>query len=157
VLDKLLADPMFGQHIDTKRIGAAGHSSGGETVIAIAGGLFDGKRLRDFCNGHPSNLTCQPRADILASLAKLDELKKTDAVVQESVSRERDSLKDPRIKGVFAMAPAVGEAYTRKGLEPVDTPVSIIVGQADEVTPLETNARRYARLIQGAQLTVLPG
>jgi Prolyl oligopeptidase family len=116
VVDKLLADPMFGEHIDTKRIGAAGHSSGGETVIAIAGGIFDGKHLGEFCNARPSSLTCQPRADILASLAKLDELKKTDPVVQESVSHEHDALKDPRIKGVLAMVPAVGEAYTRGAL-----------------------------------------
>jgi predicted dienelactone hydrolase len=115
VVDKLLAFPMFGQHIDTKRIGAAGHSSGGETVVAIAGGVFDGKHLGEFCNARPSSLTCQPRADSLASLAKLDELKKTDPVVQESVSHEHDALKDPRIKGVLAMAPAVGEAYTRGG------------------------------------------
>jgi hypothetical protein len=35
--------------------------------------------------------------------------------------------------------------------------MSIIVGRKDRVTPVETNARRYARLIRGAELTVLPG
>ena len=38
-LDKLLADPVFGTRIDRKRIGAAGFSLGGYTVISIAGGI----------------------------------------------------------------------------------------------------------------------
>ena len=32
-----------------------------------------------------------------------------------------------------------------------------MVGQADKVAPLATNAQRYAQFIKGAKLTVLPG
>lgn len=157
IIDKLLADPAFGAHIDATRIGAAGHSSGGETVIALAGGKFDGKHLQEFCDAHSSDLTCQPREAILASLAKLEELKKTDSVVQEAVSREANSVQDQRIKGVFAMAPAVGEAYTKEGLKPIHIPVHILVGEKDRVTPPATNAQRYAKLLRGARLTVFRG
>lgn len=55
------------------------------------------------------------------------------------------------------MAPAVGEAYTKEGLKPIHIPVHILVGEMDRVTPLATNAQRYARLIPGARLTVLRG
>lgn len=68
-------------------VGVAGHSSGGETVLALAGSIFDGKHLQEFCNAHSSDLTCQPRQAILASLAKLEEVKKTNPVVQEAASR----------------------------------------------------------------------
>jgi predicted dienelactone hydrolase len=36
VLDDVLADPDFGPHIDRRRIGAAGFSLGGYTVIEFA-------------------------------------------------------------------------------------------------------------------------
>ena len=40
VLDRLLADPTFGQRIDADRIGAAGFSLGGYSVIALGSGKF---------------------------------------------------------------------------------------------------------------------
>lgn len=42
VLDSLLNSDMFGAHIDTDNIGISGHSFGGFTALAIAGGPFQG-------------------------------------------------------------------------------------------------------------------
>ena len=41
VLDRLLGDSEFGPHIDTRRIGAIGHSAGGYSVLALIGGRAD--------------------------------------------------------------------------------------------------------------------
>ena len=41
VIDAVLDDKTFGSQIDPARIGAAGHSAGGYTVIAVAGGISD--------------------------------------------------------------------------------------------------------------------
>jgi len=41
VLDQLLQDPFFASRIDPRRIGAAGFSLGGYTVLALAGGRID--------------------------------------------------------------------------------------------------------------------
>lgn len=60
-------------------------------------------------------------------------------------------------KRVFAIAPALGSGFTKAGLRKVEIPVRIVIGQADRVTPLATNSQRYANLIKGASLTVLPG
>src|SRR5277367_4234796 len=49
LLDQMLADSTFGPHIDPKRIGAAGFSLGGLTVIEIAGGIAELSRFQDFC------------------------------------------------------------------------------------------------------------
>ena len=45
VLDKLFADPFFGPRIDRDRIGAAGFSLGGYTVISVAGGGIQPARI----------------------------------------------------------------------------------------------------------------
>ena len=42
VLDDLLDSPEFGEHIDTANIGISGHSFGGNTALAVAGGPFQG-------------------------------------------------------------------------------------------------------------------
>ena len=39
----------------------------------------------------------------------------------------------------------------------MNVPVHIVVGNGDVITRPHTNAERYASLIQGARLTVLPG
>lgn len=86
-----------------------------------------------------------------------EELKKSDPVVQESLRHAGDSFRDKRIKRVFAIAPALGSGFTKAGLSKIKIPVFIVIGQADKVAPLATNAQRYANFIKRARLTVLPG
>ncbi|HEX4021470.1 MAG TPA: alpha/beta fold hydrolase [Acidobacteriaceae bacterium] len=158
VLNKLLADPVFGRQIDPNRIGAAGHSAGGATVIQIAGGIYNFDAIRDYCNSPQSkgDATCEPRELIRKSVAQLEELRKTDPVVQASFLQQHESHRDPRVKAVFAMAPAIGPAFTPQALRAIDIPVQIVVGDADDVAPMATNAEYFAKLIKGARLTVLP-
>ena len=157
VLDKMLADPVFGAHIDRARIGAAGFSLGGYTVISIAGGVFSPTEFDRFCHSRRKDFTCEPQPEFPDAPKLFAELKKTDVVVQESLRHASDSYRDKRIKRVFAIAPALGSGFTRAGLSRIAIPVRIVVGQADEVAPPATNARRYASFIKGATLTVLSG
>jgi predicted dienelactone hydrolase len=158
VLTQLLADPVFGKQIDPDRIAAAGHSAGGATVIQLAGGIFDSKALEAFCHSPESkgDATCEPRDLVQQSIDRVAELNKTDPVVQESFRHATESHRDPRIKAVFAMAPAIGPAFTRQNLSGIHIPVQIVVGDVDDVAPPATNAIHYAKLIPGAKLTVLP-
>jgi predicted dienelactone hydrolase len=63
VLDKLLADPVFGGRIDRDRIGAAGFSLGGYTVISIAGGRFSPREFESFCRSPQRDFTCEPQRE----------------------------------------------------------------------------------------------
>jgi predicted dienelactone hydrolase len=157
LLDKLLADPRIGPRIDRARIGAAGFSLGGYTVISIAGGQFSPRQFASFCRSRQRDFTCEPQPEFPEAPKVFAELKKTDAIVQESLRHAGDSYRDPRIKLVFAIAPALGGGFTKGGLSKINIPVFIVVGQADKVAPALTNARRYAELIRAAKLTILPG
>jgi predicted dienelactone hydrolase len=64
VLDKLLADPVFGTHIDRDRIGAAGFSLGGSTVISIAGGVFSPQEFATFCRSPQRDFTCEAQTRV---------------------------------------------------------------------------------------------
>ncbi|HEY3120372.1 MAG TPA: amidase family protein, partial [Vicinamibacteria bacterium] len=123
VLDRLLADPLFGPHIDRTRVGAAGFSLGGYTVVEMAGGRFSPKTFDEFCRSPERDFTCEPQPEFPDALARFGRRKDTDPVVQESLRHASDSYRDPRIKGVFAIAPALGGGFTPEGLSSVAVPV----------------------------------
>lgn len=157
VLDRLLADSVFGARIDRDRIGAAGFSLGGYTVITIAGGVFSPQEYESFCRSPLRDFTCEPQQEFPDAPRLFEELKKSDPVVQESLRHAGESFRDKRIKRVFAIAPALGSGFTKPGLSRIKVPVFIVIGQADKIAPLATNAQRYTNFIKGARLTVLPG
>jgi len=156
LLDKMLADPTFGPRIDRRRIGAAGFSLGGYTVIAIAGGRFSPKQFELFCHSPEQDFTCEPQPEFPQARAQFEEIK-TDAAVQESLRHAEDSFRDPRVKAVFAVAPALGGGFIAESLSEIRVPAQIVVGEGDTVAPPATNARRLASLVPGARLTVMPG
>jgi len=59
VIDGMLADPTFIARIDAARIGAAGFSLGGYTMMAIAGGLTLPAHFREFCASPDADGACQ--------------------------------------------------------------------------------------------------
>jgi predicted dienelactone hydrolase len=144
-LDRLLADEELGAWIDPGRIGAAGHSSGGYTVIALAGAIYDADRIATYCSGPEAGPDCE-----LAS--ELDPAELTD------LADAGRSFRDGRIRAAFAMAPAVAQGFDETGLAAVSIPVRIVGSLDDELTLFRLNAQRYAELVPGATLaTVRPG
>ena len=158
LIDKMLGDPFFGPHVDADRIGAAGHSSGGATVLELAGAIFDPDQIQTFCKTNKvADPNCDPPPMIRDQLAKFAELAKTNAVVEASYGRSHLPYNDPRVKAVLAMAPAIGAGHTDASLRAIRIPVYIVAGRADDITPLATNGERFANLIPTATLIVPPG
>src|SRR5262249_33849441 len=60
VIGAVLEDKSFGSRIDPAHIGAAGHSLGGYTVIAVAGGITEPVRLQAFCRSPAADALCKP-------------------------------------------------------------------------------------------------
>ena len=157
VIDRLLVDPKFGSRIDRNRIGAAGFSLGGFTVIELAGGRFSQATFDAFCRSPDRDFTCGPQNEFPDAPARFAEFRKSDPVTQESLRHSGDSYRDSRIRAVFAISPALGSGFTKAGLGGIRVPVEIVVGAGDPITPPKTNASRYAALIPRAKITVLPG
>jgi predicted dienelactone hydrolase len=142
-LDALLADSRFASRIDVSRVGAAGISSGGYTVIALAGGIYHPERMGSYCQDNPLQKGCRPDAR-----ATFETIPDRDAA--------SSSYEDPRFRAVFALAPALGAGFAAEDLATIKIPVGIVASAQDEMVPLKDNAGRYAQLIPSAQLTVLP-
>lgn len=156
VLDGMLADTEFAPHIDRKLIGAAGFSLGGYTVLELAGAQTDLSAMVEHCHEQPQDTACRvpEMKDLPPGATLLQTVRKTSG---ESLARSGDSFADPRIRAVFAIAPALGYTLTDDSLRQIRLPVEIVVGAADPIAGPAENADRLRALIHGARETVLPG
>jgi predicted dienelactone hydrolase len=157
VIDSILADPTFGSHIDSNRIGAAGFSLGGYTMIEIAGGITDPESLKRFCVSPRADAICKSPPEFPTLVEDFDKLSKTDAEFQSALRHASDSYRDPRVRAVFAMAPALGPAFRPASLQEIAMSVMIVAGEADKSVPIGSGARYLTANIPGAKLTILPG
>jgi predicted dienelactone hydrolase len=154
LLDLLLADPTVGPRIDTKRVGAAGFSLGGLTVIELAGGIVEFSRYEDFCKSPKADGMCKDTLEYPGLLANVTALAKTDPAIQAGLAENSKSHRDPRIRAIFAMAPALGPAFDPASLAKITIPTQIVAGSVDTVVPIETSAKFFAAKIPGAQVSI---
>ena len=145
VLTGLLKDAAFGPHIDRERIGAAGFSIGGYTVIALAGAQLDFKALEDMKE------VDLPEFPNLFSTIKMEDVKK-------SYEKSPKSLKDKRIKAFFAICPAIGQGFTRTSqFKDVNGPLYIVSAESDSIAPYKTNAAQYHKLMPKSKCMLVKG
>ena len=157
VLDALLTDTQFGPRIDAARIGAAGFSLGGYTVLVAAGAFTDVAAWLEFCESpQRSAANCDPPPEAPFSTAQIRQLAETDMGFRQSMERSMQSYRDERIKAVYVIAPPLAPALTAASLEKITIPVHITVGENDTLAPAEENAQVFAQTIPGAQLSILP-
>jgi len=155
VIDGMLADRRFGSKIDRERIGAAGFSLGGYTMLELAGATTDFEGLVGWCEQPEHRASCNPPE--MPDLVDKFEAMKDRPEVRQSLQRAADSYRDPRIKAIFAIAPAIARAFHLESLKQIDIPVVIVAGAADSIVPPTENAQVFANNIKGAQLMILPG
>jgi predicted dienelactone hydrolase len=155
VIDAMLANPEFGTRIDATRIGAAGFSIGGWTVISLAGGRADLSRAEEACHSDPAPATCHTPE--MASLGNLEQVvAATRKASPVSLAQGGESFADARIKAVFAISPALAFTFTEDSLRNIHVPVMLVVGSADTVAPAKQNADYLQHYIHGARELEIP-
>jgi predicted dienelactone hydrolase len=158
VIDGMLASPRFGAHIDPSRIGAAGYSIGGYTVLVIGGAQANPAQIDSYCAQKPTTALCTGHAtptipDIGAAARALAA---TNPAYRAAVMANTDSHRDPRVKAIFSIAPALGPALIPQSLQGIDVPVALVAGFGDSILPVADNIIPDALAIPNAELTLLP-
>jgi predicted dienelactone hydrolase len=154
-VDLMLRDQEFGRTIDTNRIGAAGFSLGGYTVIELAGGRTAPEQFRTFCDSSVAE-GCADPPEFPGLFAQWTELEASSPSFRQALKRADQSLRDARIRSAFAIAPALGPAFIQNSLRAIAIPIAIVAGSNDRTVPVRPNAEALARLIPLANLTLLP-
>jgi predicted dienelactone hydrolase len=141
-LDTLLAEE-GAAGVDHERIAAVGHSSGGATAAALAGAIPDLAALRAYCASDAAKVDLGCRYGQSGGAA---------SPVPEEATR---SFRDPRIRALVLMDPAVGPAHDASTLSQVQVPVQVIGSVANDFLPYEHHAGRYASLLPNAEILAL--
>lgn len=81
----------------------------------------------------------------------------TDAQYAAALNESEKSHRDPRIRAVCEIAPAVGESLSPETLSRISIPVEIVAGASDPVAVPATNGSYLAAHIPHARLTIYQG
>lgn len=155
-LDRMLSDRQLGPRIDPRRVGAAGFSLGGYTMIEIAGGRTS-PAMFHLCEKDPHNRQCTSPPEFPTLVPSALALLKTDPGYRAAIDAASRSYRDPRVRAVFAIAPGLGGAFVPGSLRKISIPVEIVAGTADPIEPVDANARYLAAHIPGSRLFLFPG
>lgn len=144
VIDALLRDPEWSERIasDAKgpRVGALGHSAGGYTVLALAGGQAELSRLAAHCE--------HQRAEdpIFCSLGQPVRAASTASAPRPPIP----PLVDARVRAVVALSPA-GVLFSAQSLSRVGIPTAIYEAEMDRFVVPRFHAKWIASNIPGAR------
>jgi predicted dienelactone hydrolase len=148
VIDALLSDPQWKDRIagDAKgpRVGAVGHSAGGYTVLALAGGRPNVSLIAQHCRQHRADdpIFCGTGRGEFAGSA-------------ESAPTSAPTLADPRVRAVVAMAP-VGVVFDAASLATIQVPVSLYVAANDRWLVPRFHAQRIGANVKGIEIHRVP-
>lgn len=156
LIDAVLDDKTFGSRIDPARIGAAGFSLGGYTVIAAAGGISNPDQLQAFCRSPAADASCKPPSPTSEMRQKAFVRLSSDPDFRRRYELADRSYRDQRIRAVFAIAPGPGQIFTPESLGKISIPVAIVAGSADEIVPPAAAAEALANGIPHATLRLFP-
>lgn len=156
LVDRLLADPELGPRIAPGRIGAAGFSLGGYTVMASAGARLVYEDFERHCAPQPAAPECHLPPEAHFTLQDVDALERTDPVFQASVARSHAQRPEPRIRAVYAIAPALMTFIEGPAFAGVQAPVRVVLGDQDDQVLAAPTAAQLGRFLPRADVTRLP-
>ena len=155
VIDTVLADPQWRARITNGAdgrplIGAIGHSAGGYTVLALAGGKPVLSRMRKHC---------ELEAALDPVLCKLSSSISSASVpaVAAADGQEEPVQADTRVRAVMALAP-LGVAFSASSLASITVPVVIYAGEKDTFLVPRFHAQWVMQNMRGtnASLQLVP-
>ncbi len=151
VIDTLLADPPWRARIANGAdgrplVGALGHSAGGYTVLALAGGKPVLSRLRAHC---------EREAELDPVLCKLSRSIGTDPAQTGAAAdgQEEPVQTDPRVRAVMALAP-LGVPFSASSLASITLPVAIYAGDKDTFLVPRFHAQWVKQNMRGDNVTL---
>jgi predicted dienelactone hydrolase len=148
VIDAVLRDPLWKSRIASDgrgpRVGALGHSAGGYTVLALAGGEADTARVGRHCAAEGA--TADP---LFCGLAK------RIPATPSSAPPAGPSIADSRVRAVAALAP-LGVVFTEKSLAQIAVPTMLYEAEGDRFLVPRFHSGWVAQNVPNIERVVVP-
>jgi predicted dienelactone hydrolase len=136
-LDFVMLRSKYAPFVDSTRVGALGHSSGGATVAMLAGGRYRPEGMAAHCG---------------SASAQGDRGCRYPAGQPPARSASEMPTADPRVRLIVLLDPAVGPGFDRASLAEVVLPALVIGSTDNDFLPFASHAGRYAALLPRAEL-----
>lgn len=149
LLNTLAADPSYAQMLDLDDVGVIGHSFGGYTALALAGGPLNLDRIR---------ASCDPVQYVL-NFSTLLQCRAARLPIADY------DLSDERIGAVMAYSPVTSLLLGPESMAAIDIPVMIVAASSDFVAPaipeqihpfiwLETREKFLATFVPASHVSI---
>jgi predicted dienelactone hydrolase len=151
VIDALMQDTMWSERIAKDgigpRVGAIGHSAGGYTVVALAGGQPDLPRISAHCQAN--------RGDDSIFCGLVQPAQPPTAPAPAPTLPSMPSLIDPRVRAVVALSP-LGVVFSAESLAKIRIPTAIYVAEQDRYLVPRFHAQWITRNLPSTELHNVP-
>jgi predicted dienelactone hydrolase len=152
VIDALMRDPAWSERIakDAKgpRVGALGHSAGGYTVLALAGGQPDMSRSSAHCLANSS-------ADPIFCGVVQSGQSTTSTATTTPPTQPIPPLQDARVRAVVALSP-LGVVFSAESLAKIRIPIAIYEAELDRYLVPRFHAQWITRNLPTAEFHRVP-
>jgi len=139
-LDYFFTGSSYADTVDPDRLGAVGHSSGGASIIMLAGGQFDAESLAAHC---------------ATGAAATDKGCWFPVGGPDELGAQRPVPSTRPIRTLVVLDPAVGPGFDASSLQPVAAPTLVIGSVQNDFLPHAYHAGRYAELLPDAEAVEL--
>lgn len=131
VIDFALSDPGLSAMIDPEQIYIAGHSLGGFTAVALAGGRYDAPKIDAFCEAAPNELVC--------GIFNRWQVAQTP----EDVTAMQADLSDDRIKAFAVFDLGGTQMFSLSSLGQIEIPM-LVMGAPKDISGLDLDIESRA-------------
>ncbi len=128
-----------GVKFNTNNTVVIGHSLGGYTALALAGGELNIGELRRYCQRN-LNAAASPGDWLQCAGASLPE--------------KPIPLRDQRIQRAIALNPLVGQLFGRQGLSQINIPVLMVASTEDAITPAVSHQIKPFSQLRGSKYLI---
>lgn len=157
VLDRLLADPDLGSRLDSSRVAAIGFSLGGHTMLALAGARLPLGDWPAGCRDRPTAVECLLPPEASFTISDVLALSRDDAPFRAGIARAVLPTREPRIRAMVLLAPALVPLLDTTSLAGIQVPMRVILGGADTQVPPSPTGEILDRHVATATIDQWPG
>jgi predicted dienelactone hydrolase len=151
VIDALLRDPAWSERIakdaQGPRVGAIGHSAGGYTVLALAGGQPDMPRISAHCQAHSGD------DPIFCGVVQTG--RPTTSTATTTTTPSIPPLQDARVRAVVALSP-LGVVFSAESLAKIRIPIAIYEAEQDRYLVPRFHAQWITRNVPNTEFHRVP-
>ena len=143
IIDWLNGEPRWSGLLVAGQAAVVGHSLGGWTAVALAGGRFEPSRLKAACDAHPLMAACGPEIGVLGGDGQPSQ-------AWASQSPAAQPLDDGRIKAVVTLDLGLSQGFDPESLSRSEAAFLVVgAGAGNPKMPVELESRHLAGGLPG--------